>query len=344
MNLLAKKYYHALLVHAAGDYRKLEALWRRYGDWKQAYEASGCLLDLEKAWAPVEQNDLQLITPDEKGFPMLLAEIPWRPHALYVRGAMPAVTNALAMVGTRKATAAGLEIAKRFAKELTRAGVTIVSGLALGVDAVSHEGALMGGGATIAVLACGLDEVYPRQNEQLAKRILKNNGALVSEYPPGVPPYQAHFLERNRITSGLASGVLVIEAPLRSGVRSTARFAIEQDRDVFVVPGAITNPNYAGSHELIKSGARLVTEPAEILEQLGIAPKSVRTLFQEGRFDKLTKPQKIILDALQQAGAPLTGDELADRTALSSQDISQTITLLIVSDIIKEEHGTYFIT
>ena len=203
---------------------------------------------------------------------------------------------AIAIVGTRRATPDGKSTARRFAAELARAGIVIVSGLAFGVDAAAHEGCLDAEGKTVAVLACGLANIYPRNNEPLAKKILAQGGAIISEYPPDMPAYPSRFLERNRIVSGLSKGTLVIEAPERSGSLATARFALEQNRDVFVVPGPIAHPNFKGSHALIRQGAELVTTPEDILESYGIArEKSIGAEFAG------TPEEKAILEFLAAA-------------------------------------------
>ncbi len=171
-------------------------------------------------------------------------------------------------MGTRKATSQGRFIAKEIAKKLSEMGMVIVSGLAMGIDTAAHEGALAGAGRTIAVLACGLDNIYPRQNENLAKKIIGTGGAVISEYPVGTEAFKNQFLERNRIVSGLCIATIVVEAPRESGALVTARLAAEQGREVFVFPGPTNHPNYHGSHKLIRDGARLVSSIDDILEDL----------------------------------------------------------------------------
>lgn len=332
--------YNALATWLHGDYQKLERLKTEHGSWTAAYQKNAQDAgDALALWRNMTAKNVRLILQEEKEFPELLREIPWSPHALYLLGEPITSERKIAVVGTRKATTAGLDIAKKFSTELSRAGLTIVSGLALGIDAAAHEGALAAKGKTIAVLACGLNSIYPKQNEQLAARILNSGGTIVSEYPPGSPALQQHFLERNRITSGLCEAVLVIEAPVKSGVKSTARFAVEQNREVFVVPGMVTNPNYAGSHQLIRTGAQLVTTSTEILEHLEIKAEVGQTLSAEGLFDKAEKKHKIILRALHEHGAPLSVDQLAEQTEMTVAEVSEIITLLTIDGIIKEEGG-----
>ncbi|MDO8602146.1 MAG: DNA-processing protein DprA [bacterium] len=336
--------YNALATWLYGDYKKLAALLEQHHSWTVAYQKNAPEAgDADALWKPVERSGLKLILNTDTGFPQILREIPWKPHALYLLGAPLTSERKIAIVGTRKATAVGLEITKRFSQKLSESGLAIVSGLALGIDAAAHIGTLQAKGKTLAVLACGLDSMYPKQNEQLARQILAGGGTIISEYPPGSPALQQRFLERNRITSGLCDAVVVIEAPVKSGVKSTARFAVEQNREVFVVPGMITNPNYAGSHQLIRSGAQLVTSSAEILEHLEIKPKNNQTLFAEGRFDKLDKKHRIILQTLMKNGMPLSVDELAGETQMTAAEISSIITLLTLDGIVNEETGKYFI-
>ena len=220
----------------------------------------------------------------EKKFPKLLREISNIPKKLYFKGQLPRNSEpAVAIVGTRKATLQGLEAARIISKGLAEVGIVVVSGLALGIDGAAHQGALSGKGKTIAVLAGGLDSVYPKEHRELAHEILELNGGILSEYEPGISSLPQHFLERNRIISGLTLGVVVIEAPLRSGALSTAHYALEQGREVFVVPGPINHSNYFGAHKLIRNGARLITSAKEIIEDL-------ERQLDEYRFNKLPLP------------------------------------------------------
>lgn len=276
-------------------------------------------------------------------FPTLLREIPFPPKKLYYLGADITDEPKLAIVGTRKASPNGVSYAKKFASALSRAGLTIVSGLALGIDTASHEGALSAGGKTIAVLACGLNTVYPRQNMRLAKRILDSGGTLISEYPPNEPTYQSRFIARNRIVSGLSLGVLAIEAPQRSGTLATCRFAVEQNRDVFVIPGAINNPNYVGSNALIKTGATLVTEPRDILEPLGLWKESASgngVLTPEITMDT---NQKLIFALLGKNNEPMHTDEIIAEIKLNESALNEALAVLVISGIIKESGGRYFL-
>lgn len=207
------------------------------------------------------------IAPGAPGYPALLAAVP-SPPALWLRGRLVADDAlAIAIVGARRATAYGLHVAEQIAGELAARGVTIVSGFARGIDTAAHEGALAAGGRTIAVLGSGIDVVYPRENLALAGRI-EGSGALVSQFPPGMPPRAGHFPARNRTLAGLSLGVLVVEAAERSGALITAGFAGDLGREVFAIPGRITSAPSAGANRLIQDGAKLVTRWLDVVSEL----------------------------------------------------------------------------
>jgi len=260
---------------------------------------------------------------------------------LHVRGALPDPTlPAVAVVGTRKATRDGKELARKTAHELADAGVIVVSGLAMGIDTEAHKGALEAGGITIAVLGNGIGSVYPAQNEKLAAEILSHGGAIISEYGSDEPSYKGRFIERNRIISGLCLGVIVIEAPEKSGAISTARFAAEQGRGVFVFPASPHNKNYKGSHELIRDGATLVTNVGEVLEDLGL--KKSHKL--EDQMKELSGDEYKIVSVLKDAGTPIDIDTIIELTTLEPQVASNIIMTLVVEGIIKEGSTGYEIS
>ncbi len=221
---------------------------------------------MERTEAWCREKNCRLVGPPPGG---LLSRLPRGPSALFVRGD-PEKLRALCLsvVGTRRPSPYGLRAAWAFGRGLARLGFTVVSGLARGVDAAAHRGALGGPGATVAVLGHGLDRIYPFENARLADEILASGGCLVSEYPPGVPPMKHHFPERNRIIAGLSLGVLVVEAAVKSGSLLTARHALENDREVFVIPGAFDDNGFEGSHRLIQEGAKLVRGIEDILDEL----------------------------------------------------------------------------
>lgn len=224
-------------------------------------------VDTALAW--VEQPGNALVTLADATYPRMLLEIPDPPPLLYARGRTELLQrSALAVVGSRNATAQGAANAESFAKALSASGLTIVSGLALGIDAAAHRGGLAGPGSTIAVLGTGIDVIYPRTNAALTAQIVER-GLLISEFPLGTGALASNFPRRNRLISGLAQGCLVVEAALASGSLITARSAAEQGREVFAVPGSIHSPLSKGCHALIKSGAKLVESAEDVLGELG---------------------------------------------------------------------------
>lgn len=212
-----------------------------------------------------------ILTPEDAAYPEPLRHIFSPPLVLYGKGLLPDMgvetIPTICMVGTRKFTDYGKQVAGGIAAGLAAAGCVVVSGGAKGIDAASHQGALYGGGRTVVVQACGLDIEYPLPNRYLRQQVVENGGAVITEYLPGVPAYRNHFRVRNRLMSGLSWGVCVVEAPERSGALITARHARTQGRDVFVVPGNITSPNSFGCNKLIQEGAQLITRPGDILAE-----------------------------------------------------------------------------
>lgn len=227
-------------------------------------------IDPDHEWRQVQRAGVQALTWDDPAYPEGLRNIDGAPPVLYVRGALlPTDELAIALVGTRRASVYGREVAHKLATVLGRHDVTVVSGLALGIDAVAHKAALEAGGRTIAVLGSGVDQVYPLQHRQLAEAILEN-GAIISEYPLGTKPEASNFPPRNRIISGLSRAVVIVEAGQRSGALITANFAAEQGRDVFAVPGNILGPGSVGANELIRQGATPLLAAEDLLEYLDV--------------------------------------------------------------------------
>jgi DNA processing protein len=226
--------------------------------------------DAALAWR-TSHSDNAIITLADTEYPQRLLETPDPPTILYARGRVETLNRpALAIVGSRNATAQGIETAAEFARALSRAGLTIISGLALGIDAAAHRGGLDGASGTVAVIGTGIDVVYPARNRELAHAITEN-GVLVSEFPLGTRPLAANFPRRNRIISGMVLGCLVVEAALRSGSLITARLAADQGREVFAIPGSIHSPLARGCHALIRQGAKLVETATDVLEELRLA-------------------------------------------------------------------------
>jgi len=255
---------------------------------------------------------------DER-YPPLLRTIHDPPALLYVRGHLPE-PDGFAMVGSRRATAASLRFTENLAADLAARDIPIVSGLARGIDSAAHGGALRSEGLTVAVLGCGIDRVYPPENSRLFHAILEQ-GAVLTEHAPGTPPLAGHFPGRNRIISGLSRGVLVVEAAEGSGSLITVDFALEQGREVFAVPGAVHAPTSAGTNRLIKEGARVVTEAADILEVLWPGTPTRQARQQDDSFAaSLDEPAGKVFRLL--AAEPLHIDELSRKCGLTLMDLS----------------------
>jgi DNA processing protein len=277
----------------------------------------------------IAASGVELILCTDATYPPLLAQTPGAPPVLFVLGSVEALHSPqLAMVGSRSPTAAGRKTARDFAAWFASAGLTVTSGLAAGVDAASHEGALLVDGLTVAVFGTGLDHVYPRENANLAARI-RERGALVSEFPPRTQPLRVNFPRRNRIISGLSHGTLVVEAARRSGSLVTARLAAEQGRDVFAIPGSIHSPVSRGCHQLIRDGAKLVEAADDVLSELKI-PLSGQRLTKPAGDGKalaaLDKGYEMLLDAL--GFEPATIDVLVARTGLPGETLASMLLIL----------------
>jgi DNA processing protein len=275
------------------------------------------------------RSGAQILLYTDPEYPPLLRQIAAPPAALYVLGSAAALSSAqLAMVGSRSPTPAGRTTAHEFAAWFVRAGLTVTSGLAVGIDAASHEGALAGGGQTVAVCGTGLDLVYPPEHQGLAQRIAAH-GALVSEFPPGTGPARANFPRRNRIISGLSVGTLVVEAARHSGSLITARLAVESGREVFAIPGSIHSALSRGCHQLIKQGAKLVEEAADVLSELQISVPKEPLTAQSMAAPKprvLDNEYEMLLDAL--GFEPATIDTLVARTQLPGESVASMLLIL----------------
>ncbi len=295
-----------------------------------------------------DTSDVQVLTPGDAGYPALLREIPRPPPQLFIRGAVAALSlPQLAIVGSRNATPAGAETARDFASHLAARGFCITSGLAEGIDAAAHRGALAVGGRTVAVCGTGPDIVYPRHHESLAAEIIATGGAIVSEFAPGTAVHRGNFPRRNRLISGLAVGTLVVEAGVRSGALITARHALEQGRDVFAIPGSIHNPVARGCHRLIRNGAKLVETAADIVEELG------GLLAMLGMDDAPERAESTpeatdcpVENAAEYAGLlaamawdPVDADTLVARSGLTIGDVSSMLLLLEMQGSVRALSG-----
>lgn len=348
--------YRAPGIGSAG----FQALLERFGSPQVLFEAgrgtwSACGLSAETLaylqapdWAAVDADLAWLAQPGhhaltlhDSAYPPLLRETAGAPPILFVLGD-PAVLVApqLAVVGSRNPSAPGRETAYEFARHLAGAGLVITSGLALGVDAAAHQGALDGGGKTIAVAGTGLDRVYPARHRELAHRIAER-GALVSEFTPGTPPLPDHFPRRNRILSGLALGTLVVEAAAQSGSLITARLAAEQGREVFAIPGSIHNPLARGCHALIRQGAKLVETAQDILEELGPAAHTLTPVPAMGSAGN-DHPEFAVEAAkvLESLGfEPAAVDIIVERSGLTPDAVSSMLLVLELQGYVASTAG-----
>lgn len=269
--------------------------------------------------APLSQNYLQI-----------LGTIALPPKWLYFIGNLPPERRtSVAIVGTRKPTAYGKEVTTHLAYELAKRGIVVVSGLALGVDGIAHQAALEAGGTTIAVLGNGLPKIHPSTHTQLAERIVQHGGAVLSEYEEGTPALGFRFLERNRLVSGLADAVIITEAAARSGTLNTAAHALEQGKEIFVVPGNITSPLSAGCNALLRQGATPVTKVEDILEVIApdlLRPQSVLPLGDT--------PAETTIITLLQSGVR-DGDELQQKSQLSAPELAEALTMLEINGTVR---------
>ncbi len=308
----------------------------------------GDLADIELELC--EKHGVTVLARWDDGYPPILGELPDPPALLYVRGSIEPVDRlAVALVGARKCTPYGARIAERLAASLARVGVTVVSGLARGIDAAAHRGALAAGGRTIAVLANGLAAVYPPEHEDLARAVV-DSGALLSEVPMRYKPLPELFPRRNRVISGLSLGVVVVEAAPRSGSLSTARHATDQNREVFAVPGPVDSLPSRGCHGLIRDGAKLVETVEDILEELGPLAGEVRAkpdaaaLEQPDRATlpglKFTDQERKLIDRLDDRGIAI--DELIAATGLTPSQVMATLSVLEMRRLVRRLPGPRF--
>lgn len=325
------------------------------GDFKSGFEASGSQLaaagvgspeisaimehrpkiDPEKEWVRLGKEKVRMIVHDEPGFPSLLKQIHSAPMLLYVKGELKKEDDfSFGIVGTRLATAYGKETAQTIAFKLASVGLTVVSGMAWGIDTEAHKGALSAKGRTVAVVASGLDEksLFPQENVGLARKIIEN-GAVISEYPLGMKADREKFVARNRLISGLSRGVLIVEAPLRSGALITARHALDQNREVFAVPGNISSRMSFGTNLLIKQGAALVTRAEDILAELNL--KFDFEFANSKTFKAANEMEKKIFEVLDGTGEPKHIDRITRESSLEVQNVNIALTALEMKGVVK---------
>jgi DNA processing protein len=308
----------------------------------------------ERELALAERCGVAILTLADAAYPARLRTIPDPPLALYVRGALAAADEAaVAVVGARRASLYGLQCADRLSQDLALRGLTVVSGLAVGIDGAAHRGALRAGGRTLAVLGSGLARVYPPAHERLAEQVA-GQGAVLSEYPLEAEPFPGHFPQRNRLISGLSLGVVVVEASARSGALITADCALEQGREVFAVPGPMTSATSEGTHRLLKQGARLVTSVEDILEELrlwspaGTSRGATSRARPSGRVEGtdaphvLPEPARRILACVRE-GEPQDIDTIVSRSGLPTSAVSSALLQLELQRLVQQLPGKQFV-
>jgi DNA processing protein len=288
--------------------------------------------NLDAILTQIDHLDIHVLTWDSPDYPPLLAQVADAPPVLYARGTItPGDEWAVAMVGTRRASVYGREVARRLAEELGRNGVTVVSGLARGIDGIAHKTAIEAGGRSLAVLGCGVDQVYPPEHRRLAESIVAN-GALVSDYPLGTQPEAQNFPPRNRIISGMSLGTIVVEAGLRSGALITADFALDQGREVFAVPGSILSPGSAGCNRLLRDGAHVLTEVRDVLEVLHLDQvpdkQAARLVLPE------TPTEAKLFESL--TGEPHHLDDLSRQSGIPIEVVSGTLVMMELKGMVRQ--------
>ncbi len=325
-----------------GAARLSPAVARRITDWESAIDPDG---ELERAYAA----GLSILCIEDEQYPRYLREVHDPPIVLYVRGTLaPQDDRAVAIVGTRRPSYYGTSTTERLAGDLARRGLTVVSGLARGIDSAAHRGALAAGGRTIAVLGCGADVVYPPENGHLMKEVAAS-GAVITEFPMGFKPERRNFPRRNRIISGMSFGTVVVEAAARSGSLITARLALEEGREVFAVPGKVDSPVSSGTNSLIKQGARLIETADDVLEELRpmlgelpAAPQSAaRPADTSERPAGLSDGETELLGLL--SSDPVHIDALIRRSGKPAGEISATLMMLEVKRLARQLPGKLFV-
>jgi len=354
------KYWVAFNRIPAVGRARFERLERRFGNLEDAWQAGVSELreaGLEQKIVSAIAEQRRSISPDaemerlqrlgiealawnDPRYPVRLKQIYERPPVLYIRGTLQEKDEwSLGVVGTRRATTYGRQAAETIAGDLARQQITIISGLARGIDTVAHQAALAAGGRTIAVLPCPVDRVYPAQNLRLAQSI-RESGALISEYPPGMPIHREFFFRRNRIVAGMSLGVLVVEAGERSGALLTARNALDENREVFAVPGSIFSPYSRGANELIQqSGAKLVRDARDILTELNLTMVSEQVAVQQAL--PADETELALLSCL--SAEPAHIDEIGRQAQLAPSAVSSALALLELKGLVRQVGGLNFV-
>jgi len=296
-------------------------------------------VDLDKLWDKIIAQDIHVLTWEDEAYPPRLKEIEHPPPVLYIRGEfLPEDHFAVAIVGTRKVTSYGRQVTEELSSFLASNGVTVISGLARGVDAIAHSVTLKSGGRTAAVLGCGVDRIYPSENRSLAEQIM-TRGALISDYPVGTAPESSNFPPRNRIISGLSLAVIVIEAGDTSGALITAEFAAEQGREVFAVPGNILAPQSRGTNKLIQNGALPLLTPQDLLQALNLT-----RVGEQKAARKILPANEVEAQVWNALGIePLHVDELRIQTGLPVEKVSAALVMMELKGMVRQVGGMQYV-
>jgi len=357
--MIDKRYWIGFnLIKGIGAVR-MQALIQHFGDLEVAWRAAPIDLaraglslklierivqarqhvDLEKVWAKIEAQGIKILTWEDEMYPQRLKEIDQPPPVLYIRGSyLPDDLFAVAIVGTRRVTAYGRQITEELAVYLASNGITVVSGLARGVDAIAHQTALKAGGRTIGVLGSGVDKIYPPEHRGLAEKMTES-GAIVSDYAPGTPPDASNFPPRNRIISGLSLAVVVIEAGETSGALITAEFAAEQGREVFAVPGSILAPQSKGTNKLIQNGALPLLSVNDLMQALNLTRMGEHKAAR--KFIPSDETEARLMAVLSEE--PLHVDAIRNQTELPIEKVSATLALMELKGMVRQVGGMNYV-
>jgi DNA processing protein len=357
--MIDKRYWIGFnLIKGIGAVR-MQALLRHFGDLQAAWKAAPIELaraglsrkvierilqarqnvDLEKLWEKIESQGIKILTWEDETYPQRLKEIEQPPPVLYIRGDyLPDDLYAVAIVGTRRVTPYGRQITEELSAYLATHGITVISGLARGVDAIAHQTALRAGGRTIGVLGSGVDKIYPPEHRGLAEKMM-TQGAIVSDYAPGTPPDAANFPPRNRIVSGLSLAVVVIEAGETSGALITAEFAAEQGREVFAVPGSILAPQSKGTNKLIQNGALPLLSVNDLMQALDLTRMGEHKAARKAIPSDETEAR--LMNVLGEE--PLHVDEIRNQTELPIEKVSATLALMELKGMVRQVGGMNYV-
>lgn len=359
-----KIYYHFLNIISESNFAILSILKKRYGSWENIWKSNNYefvreelktrlktipliqerkrKLDPEKVWEKMKKQGIELIMEEEENYPLSLKEIFNPPFGIYKLGEFDDKPK-IAIVGTRKLTEYGKRATKKLAGEISQSGMTIISGLASGVDTIAHQSAIEQGAKTIAVLGSGINQIFPPENVGLAKKI-SNQGCLISEYPPETIPARHQFPARNRIVSALSIGVLIVEAPERSGALITANIAIDQNKEIFALPGSIFNQKSIGPNDLIKQGAKLVSSVDDILEELSDRDRIILSSEKNSKsnLENLSADEILVLKTIRES-ENISMDKIIEKCGLGTQKTIEILTILELKNLVSGGRDGYWI-